>query len=112
MGTCNIRRETLRKVFIMDKSKPKYSCPIHGPNYIKKEGSSYYCAFPTPNERFSKCFYHPTGNSHAIPKEDIDKEKPDVMKALFTNEIDARRINRQKNLQRMRMIRSSRSNFA
>jgi hypothetical protein len=67
----------------------KATCPIHGTKFMIREGtakcSPYYCNFPTPNERFSRCFYHSSGRSKVIVKEDTDHSKPDVMKAIFTN---------------------------
>jgi len=84
---------------------PKHSCPEHGTEHIVKEGTACYCAFPTPGEKFSKCFYHPTGKPHDLHKEDNDVVEPDVMKALFTGGANYR-IRKSKNAQRMRESRS------
>ncbi len=52
----------------------KCSCPIHGKKYMFREGrngnverkGALYCHFPTPNEDFSMCFYHP---GHGVGRE-------------------------------------------
>jgi len=60
-------------------------CPKHGAKYLFiDKGGICYCAYPTPDERFSKCFYHPGGK----PNDNLPKEKnsvkPDVMKSLVS----------------------------
>ncbi len=69
----------------MDKNK--IDCPKHGDKYMVDLGRGVtYCGFPTPGERFSKCFYHPSFvNSEGKAREMYSKQRniqPNVMKVI------------------------------
>jgi len=86
----------------------KGSCPKHGSKYMTKEGASWYCAAPTPDEISSKCFYHPH-KSHPKENKFLAKKraeeakgtKPDVFAAII-GEWDRHKKNRREQLERQR----------
>lgn len=60
----------------------KGKCPYHGSKYMITENNAAYCGYPTPGQRFSKCFYHPAYKTRKRILAQENNVKPDVMQAI------------------------------